>query len=77
MKKIKKEKEVKETIRKIVSVIIDKRKEREEFFIGEMILCMKTQANIIHRARKDGIEIAELMPRIKKAYDESISNSIK
>ena len=40
-------------------------------YIKEMVSAMVVQADIIKRARKDGVEISEIMPEIKKAYEKN------
>ena len=41
-------------------------------YIKEMVSAMVVQADIIKRARKDGVEISEIMPEIKKAYEKNV-----
>ena len=40
-------------------------------YIKEMIESMKIQADIIQRARKDGVDINALLPEIQKEYESS------
>ncbi len=40
-------------------------------YIKEMVSAMVVQADIIKRARKDGVEMSEIMPEIKKAYEKN------
>lgn len=49
--------------------------ERKTAYTEEMVSSMVLQADIISRARKDGIEISEIMPEVKKKYEEFVNNN--
>ncbi len=53
-----------------MSEFVDKKKQE---YMEQMVSSMVVQADIISRARKDGIEIAEIMPEIKQKYEEFTS----
>ncbi len=55
-----------------MSNFLDKKKQE---YMEEMVSSMVIQADIISRARKDGIEIQEIMPEIKKKYEDFIKFS--
>ena len=44
-------------------------KKNEDKYIKEMVDNMFIQADIIQRARKDGVDIKKVMPKIKKEYE--------
>jgi hypothetical protein len=58
-------------IGKIINAISYSIKKDEKEFISEMVSVMKTQSQIISKARKRGLKIEELIPKIKAAYENS------
>ena len=53
-----------------ISGMTDFIEKKKQGYVEEMVSSMFIQADIISRARKDGIEIAEIMPEIKQKYEE-------
>ena len=72
MKKEIKEKKGKKLVGKFIDGLVDFIEKKKSKYIQEMVACMIIQADIILRARKDGIEIKEIMPEIKKEYEKQI-----
>lgn len=66
-----KEKEAGELIGKFITGFVEVMEENERKYIAEMVESMKAQADIIRRARKDGVIIPEIMDKIKVAYEEA------
>jgi hypothetical protein len=64
----KEEKRAVNLIEKIITDISDIHSKNEEKYITEMVNCMVFQADIISRAKKNGIIFEELLPKIKSAY---------
>ena len=44
-------------------------------YIDEMVSAMVVQADIIKRAREEGVEVSEIMPRIKEAYEKNVAQA--
>jgi len=72
MKNQKKEelKKGEDLVHKFITSVFDFLDKKKQGYIEEMISSMVIQADVISRARKDGIEIAEIMPEIKQKYEE-------
>ena len=73
MKKLTKqqEKRAKKNIGKMIGEIANFLEKNKKVFINEMVKAMKIQAGVIKRARKKGINIEEMMPEVKKAYEKT------
>ncbi len=69
MKKItKKDKKAIKTIHTFIKGIADVVEKNKKEFIDEMVVLMKAQLDAMLKARKNGVNTAELMPEIKTAY---------
>ena len=62
-------------VHEFITGMVDFVEKKKQEYIEQMISSMVVQADIISRARKDGIEISEIMPEIKKKYEEFIIKS--
>jgi hypothetical protein len=59
-------------VKKAVEDIAKLLEEKENGYVKEMVNSMVAQADIIARARKDGIAIEKIMGKIKDAYMQLI-----
>jgi len=57
------------SIKQIVTGLSDFLEKKVVDYIDEMVSSMQVQADIMSRARKEGIDISKMMDRIKTAYN--------